>query len=64
MRDLLTVTNLPIANDVEEMLKLLVAMIEQKVWFVNYEMSHLYDKKQPTYSAQLKDFLIKMGSDI
>jgi hypothetical protein len=64
MRDLLTVTNLPIANDVEEMLKLLVAMIEQKVRFVNYEMSHLYDKKQPTYSAQLKDFLIKMGSDI
>lgn len=64
MKDLLTVTNLPIANDVEEMLKLLVAMIEQKVHFVNYEMSHLYDKKQPTYSAQLKDFLIKMGSEI
>ena len=64
MKDLLTVTNLPIANDVEEMLKFLVAMIEQKVQFVNYEMSHLYDKKQPPYSAQLKDFLIKMGSDI
>jgi hypothetical protein len=64
MKDLLTVTNLPIANDVEEMLKLLVAMIEQKVQFVHYEMSHLYDKKQPPYSAQLKDFLIKMGSDI
>ena len=62
MKDLLTVANLPIANDVEEMLKLLVAMIEQKVQFVNYEMHHLYDKKQPLYSAQLKDFLMKMGS--
>jgi hypothetical protein len=64
MKDLLTVTNLPIANDVEEILKQLVAMIEQKVQFVNYEMNHLYDKKQPPYSAQLKDFLIKMGSGI
>ena len=62
MKDLLTVTNLPIANDAEEMLRLLVAMIEQKVQFVNYEMHHLYDKKQPLYSAQLKDFLMKMGS--
>jgi hypothetical protein len=64
MKDLLTVTNLPIANDVEELLRLLVAMIEQKVQFVNYEMNHLYDKRQPSFSAQLKDFLIKMGSDI
>ena len=64
MKDLLTVVNLPIANDVEEMLRLLVAMIERKVPFVNYEMSHLYDKKQPLYSAQLKEFLIKMGSVI
>ena len=62
MKDLLTVTNLPIANDAEEMLRLLVAMIEQKVQFVNYEMHHLYDKKQPLYCAQLKDFLINMGS--
>jgi hypothetical protein len=63
MRDLLTVTNLPIANDVEEMLKLLVAMIEQKVRFVNYEMSHLYDKKQPSYSTQLKLFLMSPKSN-
>ena len=64
MKDLLTVANLPIANDVEEMLRLIVAMIEQKVQFVDFEMHHLYDKKQPSFSAQLKDFLIKMGSNI
>jgi len=63
MKDLLTVTNLPIANDVEEMLKLIVAMIEKKIQFVNYEMSHLYDKKQPSYSIQLKKFLISTRSN-
>lgn len=63
MKDLLTVKNLPIANDVEEILRLLVAMIEQKVQIVNYEMNHLYDKKQPSYSTQLKMFLVSPRSN-
>jgi len=63
MKDLLTVANLPIANDVEEMLRLLVAMIEQKVQFVDFEMHHLYDKKQPSYSTQLKMFLMSPRSN-
>jgi len=63
MKDLLTVKNLPIANDVEEILRLLVAIIEQKVQIVNYEMNHLYDKKQPSYSTQLKMFLVSSRSN-
>lgn len=64
MRDLLTVSNLPIASNVEEILGHLVAIIEQKVRIVEYEMDHLYDKKQPTYSTQLKEFLIDIDSGI
>lgn len=64
MKDLLTVSNLPIANDAEVMLKLLVEMIEQKVQFVDYEMAHLYDKRQPTYGTQIKKFLIDLESGI
>lgn len=60
MRDLLSVSNLPIANDVDEMLEYIEALIEKKIQFVKYEMKHLYDKGEPLYSAQFKEFLIEM----
>jgi len=60
MRDLLSVSNLPIASEVDEILEHIGLIIEKKVQFVKYEMEHLYDKGDPTYSAQLKEFLTEM----
>ncbi len=60
MRDLLSVSNLPIANEADEILEHIGSLIEKKVQFVNYEMEHLYDKGDRTYSVQLKEFLTEM----